>query len=57
MVSPPSEKAPGSVKDSPSEIVIGLSPFNVIMGAVVSAGMTMTSLVVVPTFPDSSTAM
>jgi len=54
---PSSEEAPGSVKDSPSDIVIGLSPFTVITGAVLSGTVTITSLVVVATFPASSTAV
>ena len=47
--------APGSVKTLPTSIVIGLSPFRVITGAVVST--TFTTLVAVDVFPELSVAV
>ena len=47
--------APGSVNVLPTSIVIGLSPFRVITGAVVST--TFTTLVAVDVFPELSVAV
>ena len=56
--------APGSIKLVPESIVSGLSPFNVIVGAIVSewdvvfvGNITLTTLVTVDLLPELSVAV